>query len=254
MKTAGRAALLLCLALLSCGRPERNTGLESWTRAGTLLNERVYDGHRRTFYCDCAFTASRRVRCRVGAGERARRVEWEHIVPASRFGRTFDDWEADRSWGCALPEGIRRVFGIRCVTASARSNLRKRSREYRLMESDLYNLVPAVGLINQKRANLPYGEIPGEVRGFGPCDFEVDGERAEPPGRVRGDIARTYLYMARAYPGRVRLLEEELRMFGRWDREDPVDGWECERCRRIEAVQKSRNPVVEDRCRAAGMW
>ncbi len=115
----------------------------------------------------------------------------------------------------------------------------------------MYNLVPAIGLINQKRSNLPYGDISGEARQFGRCDFEVNDQLAEPAPAVRGDIARTYFYMAGAYPEHMRLSAVEQELFTRWDRQDPVDEWECVRFQRIQRVQRSRNPVLEQACAAA---
>ena len=112
----------------------------------------------------------------------------------------------------------------------------------------MYNLVPAVGFINQKRSNLPYGEIPGEKRKFGSCDFEVENGLVEPLPNIRGNIARIYFYMNNAYPDRIKLNKEELKMFKAWDRSDPVDKWECTRCRRIERLQGNENPVLKKAC------
>ena len=119
------------------------------------------------------------------------------------------------------------------------------------MESDMYNLVPAVGLINQKRSNLRYGLISGEKRAFGSCDFEVSGNIAEPAPEIRGDIARIYFYMNNAYPERIKLDSKEKKMLLKWDKSDPVDKWECERCRRIERLQGNENTFVKDACRKA---
>lgn len=69
------------------------------------------------------------------------------------------------------------------------------------MESDLYNLVPAVGEINGLRSNYSFAMIPGEKREFGACDMEMKDRKAEPPPEVKGDIARTYYYMHWAYSG-----------------------------------------------------
>lgn len=138
-----------------------------------------------------------------------------------------------------LPTLIQNITGLKCRKTSSRTNLRRKSKAYRLIESDMYNLVPAIGLINQKRSNLNYGIVPGEKRAFGSCDFEVSGNIVEPAPEIRGDIARTYFYMRDAYPDRVKLTPEEERRFKKWDKSDPVDNWECERCRRIEKLQNN---------------
>ncbi len=117
------------------------------------------------------------------------------------------------------------------------------------MESDMYNLAPAVGLINQKRAAKEYGIIFGEKREFGSCDFEVSAQCVEPREDIRGQIARAYLYMAAAYPKRVRLTAKERAMFTEWDKEYPVSRWECQRARRIKKIQGNINPFVAEKCK-----
>lgn len=248
-------ALFLPLLLAACFFGDKgNTTVERYAEATDLLEAEVYQDHRRTFYCDCAFSKSKRVRCKTGAGTRAKRVEWEHVVPASRFGHTFEEWESSQSWQCRLPRWLQAIPGLKCKKRSGRENARRESREYRYMEADLYNLVPAIGLINQRRSNHAYGIIPGERRDFGRCDFEVTSEAAEPTDSVRGDIARTVWYMAWAYPDRITVSGPERRMLEDWDAADPIDGWECERCRRIEAIQGNENPFVADPCRDRGLW
>ncbi len=69
------------------------------------------------------------------------------------------------------------------------------------MESDLYNLIPAIGEINGLRSNYSFAMISGEKREFGTCDMEIENRKAEPRPEVRGNIARIYLYMNWAYPG-----------------------------------------------------
>ncbi len=101
--------------------------------------------------------------------------------------------------------------------------------KFRYMESDLYNLVPAVGEINGLRSNYSFAMIPGEKRAFGKCDMEIEGRKAEPPPGKRGDIARTYFYMGWAYPGHGIISKKNRKLFEAWDKGDPVDEWECER-------------------------
>ena len=72
------------------------------------------------------------------------------------------------------------------------------------MEADLYNLQPTIGEINQQRQNFKMSIIPGEKRNFGKCDFEVQNKFVEPSPNIRGDIARTYFYMADTYSKYIR--------------------------------------------------
>jgi len=96
--------------------------------------------------------------------------------------------------------------------------------------------------------------IPGEKREFGKCDMEIEGRKAEPPPKKRGNIARTYLYMDWAYPGHGIISKNNRKLFKAWDKQDPVDAWECERCKRIERIQNNENPFVKEACQAEGLW
>lgn len=200
---------------------ERNTKFQSFSKSKKVLLNKIYQDHRMTFYCDCDFTIKKDVIHSNGyvpkkKWKRAHRLEWEHIVPAHTFGRSFPEWQ----------------YG----------------------QSDLYNLVPAVGEINGLRSNYRFGIIPGEKREFGDCDMEIEKGKAEPPPHVRGNIARTYFYMNWAYPGYRIMSQEDNELFQAWDEEDPVDDWECQRCRRIEKIQGNENPFVKEACIEAGMW
>jgi len=44
------------------------------------------------------------------------------------------------------------------------------------------------------------------------------------------------------------------KLFEVWDREDPVDEWECERAREIEQIQRNENPFVKGVCVERGLW
>jgi deoxyribonuclease-1 len=86
--------------------------------------------------------------------------------------------------------------------------------------------------------------IPGVKREFGACDVEIENRKIEPRPKIRGDIARTYLYMDWAYPGHGIISRSNQKLFAAWNREDPVDDWERERARRIEGIQGNRNPFI----------
>jgi len=113
------------------------------------------------------------------------------------------------------------------------------------MEGDLHNLQPAIGEINGDRSNYRFSMLAGEERLYGKCDFEVDfkGRKAEPRPTVRGDIARTYLYMADKY--NLPLSRQQRRLFEVWTKSDPVDPWERQRNRLIARVQGDSNPYIE---------
>lgn len=124
--------------------------------------------------------------------------------------------------------------------------------KFRYMESDLYNLVPAVGEINGLRSNYSFAMTPGEKREFGTCDMEIQDRKAEPRPEVGGNIARTYKYINLAYPGDGMISNKNRKLLDERDREDPVDRWECEWARRIEQIQGNGNPFLKQACEEAG--
>jgi deoxyribonuclease-1 len=87
--------------------------------------------------------------------------------------------------------------------------------------------------------------ISGEAHAFGRCDLEIEDQKIEPRPAIRGDIARSYFYMNAAYPERGIVSAKNQKLFEAWDKEDPVDAWECERVRRIEQLQGNKNPFVK---------
>lgn len=64
--------------------------------------------------------------------------------------------------------------------------------------------------------------LEGEPRVYGQCDFEVNfiEKKAEPQPSVKGDIARTYFYMADRY--NLKLPKQQMRLLQVWDKSDPV--------------------------------
>ena len=56
------------------------------------------------------------------------------------------------------------------------------------------------------------------------------------------------MYMDSAYPGRGIISKKNRKLFEAWNKIDPVDGWECDRAKRIERIQGNRNDVVIGNC------
>jgi len=112
------------------------------------------------------------------------------------------------------------------------------------MEADLYNLYPTIGEVNGLRSNFAMAILPGEPRDYGSCDVEIKDKKIEPRPKIRGDIARTYLYMNWAYPDRLYISRRTNRLFTTWDKIDPVDEWERERAEMIRKIQGNSNPFI----------
>lgn len=193
-----------------------------------------------TFYCGCAYSITNKS---TGSGKtdlascgydprsnrtRANRIEWEHVFPAARIGENLACWNEGNEL-CDKP-------GRECCE--------KVNEAFEYAASDLNNLVPAIGEVNGDRGKLPFGEIPGEKRDYGQCDFEIDRVKdiVEPKEDIRGNIARIYLYMSDTYS--LPLTENEIKMFEEWNREDRPDQNELERNTRIRNFQGLGNQYV----------
>ena len=203
---------------------------QDFNEAKSLL-KRLYPSGQE-IYCGCNYNLDRvpridRTACGFkGQGARSQRIEWEHVVPASVFGRHFVEWTKGHPdcWQSGHME-------------KGRACARKTSAEFRYMEADLYNLLPAVGTLNGARSDYAYGEIKGEAREFGGCDFEVSRQIVEPRPEIRGDLARIYFYMDAQYPGFNIITKENTGLLAAWDRDDPMDEYERVRLSKIAKQQ-----------------
>jgi deoxyribonuclease-1 len=165
-------------------------------------------------------------------------VTWARVIPSSRFGRTLECWQAPAAFlECHTRRGLK--SGLDCC--------RMVDEQFERMECDLMNVRPAVAKLAADRANAPFGEVEGESREFGRCNFEVQGRVAEPDPSDHGEIARTYLYFEAVW--HMTLTAAERERYERWDKEDPPDAWEHERNRRIAQIQGVGNTFVEAHAR-----
>ena len=175
--------------------------------------------------------------------KRAKRVEWEHVVPAENFGRSFSEWR----------EGNAQCVDNKGKSFKGRKCAGKMNVQYRYMQADMFNLFPAIGAVNAMRSNYNFTMLPGVVSEFGSCPMKIDNRKAEPPVSARGRIARTYMYMDKTYP-KYSMSKQQKQLMSAWDKSYPVSAWECKRVKRIEALQKSLNPITQSRCETAGLW
>lgn len=111
---------------------------------------------------------------------------------------------------------------------------------------DLHHLRPADAGANNARGSLPFGEVASGV------DWSVGGSRRgddaggtrvfEPRAGVRGDVARSMLYMHVRYG--LSLSADQVDLFQAWSAADAVDTDELTRSLVVEARQGHANPFV----------
>lgn len=238
---------LALAALFSSFAFATNQEVESFSKAKKLLETEVYNNHRTTIYCSAEFDSNKKVTAPEGFTttkylKRSKKVEWEHIVPAENFGRTFSEWREGHKL-CKNNKG-KAFKGRRCAE--------KVNTEYRYMQSDMYNLYPAIGAVNALRSNYNFTMLPASKSDFGSCAMKIDDRKAEPPEGVRGQIARTYLYMEDTYK-RYSMSKAQRQLMNVWDKMYPVTAWECLRAEKIYKIQSNENKIVKSRCDLKGI-
>ncbi len=193
-------------------------------RDAKIAMYQLYSDHMITFYCGCDFTTSHTIDL-VGCGlpvlKTRIKTEAEHIVPASHFGKKMACWKQ-----------------------GGRDLCNKKDTAFQKAEGDLINLVPAIGYINQRRSDYHFGEVSGEKREFGACDFEINKltRTAEPPPHLLGFIARITLYMDSIYG--IGLRNAEIDKLKAQSIAYPPTDWEILRDQRIAKIQGNHNPFV----------
>lgn len=132
------------------------------------------------------------------------------------------------------------------------------------MYSDLFQIYPTDGWVNNKRGNFPYGEVNNaswtSMNGskLGACSYSgYNGTVFEPIDGYKGDLARTYFYMATRYFGEdgswpgsdmtngAQPLEWALNLLYDWHTQDPVSQKEINRNNAIYQIQDNRNPFID---------
>lgn len=132
--------------------------------------------------------------------QRAKIIEWEHIMPAHNFGKHLPCWKQGGRKKC------------------------QKDKTFKKMEADLQNLVPSIGEINDDRSNYRFAESSKRLRftQYGNCKVFTDfkGKRFYPANYSKGWIARSYLYMSKTY--KIRLSNQERRLMEAWDKQYPM--------------------------------
>ncbi|GEM_PF-1481397 len=216
----------------STSKDFKRTNSLTFSQSKKFLKQ-IYGDHQVTFYCGCEYKYDKNGDEDINAkkcgykprnplnkeGEtnpRTTRIEWEHMFPAENFGRHLPCWKEGGRKGCAKDD------------------------KFNEMESDMRNLVPAIGELNGDRSNLRYGANKPKIGQYGECNFQVDfdADRAYVRDEVKGDIARAYFHMSKQYD--IQLSDQEKKMMKAWDKLDPIDEWEKKKNERIDSILKSK--------------
>lgn len=221
--------------------PFQSAGAKAPTNFGEAkrLAKQIYADNRFTFYCGCKYDKHGKVDLKSCGYQiqsdkrRARRLEWEHIVPVSLWGKELSCWN---NFACCKKNK-------RCY--KGRACCRDKDKRFALMEADLHNLVPEIGELNALRSNYAFNLLPHVSQGhIGVCQFKIDQKRrqVEPRDSVKGMVARAYLYMRDTYG--IPLSESQILLFKTWHRKYPPSLWEVARNYRIAKIQGNFNPYV----------
>lgn len=150
--------------------------------------------------------------------------------------------------------------------------------------SDAFHLYPTDGRVNGQRSNYPYGEcangtrLPnnGNVQALGRLGSSTftgfSGTVFEPDDEYKGDLARSYFYMATCYNSIVSgwtsgngkdffagnsypvFKSWAIELLLKWTRQDEVSQKEIDRNEGIYEFQKNRNPFIDHPELAEHIW
>lgn len=208
----------------------------TWRSTKNTADDQVYFNGGKTFYCGCLWASDKD---NDGSGKpnlascgyeapssytsRSKRIEWEHVVPASLLpANEFPCWK----------EG-------------GREKCEKESPEARAMIYDLHNLVPAIGQVNALRSNDLYTVLEDsapDITTFGACKAQDSKNGFEPAKEQKGDVARIWFYMEMRYGLKIPLETRDLLLL--WHKIDPISQEEIDRNGLIYRAQGNSNPFV----------
>ena len=140
------------------------------------------------------------------------------------------------------------------------------------MYTDLFQVMPTDGFVNNKRGNLPYGLVGAvdwtsqngtrtgmaNVQGY-------SGTVCEPIDAFKGDVARNYFYMLTRYKDEAVSWNSDMLANGdlsnwaeylllQWHQNDPVDTKEQARNNAVFALQGNRNPYIDHPEWVVSVW
>lgn len=240
--------LLSLFLLIGIVQANGNTKIKSFSKAKKLMKNKIYNTTdlKIAFYSQCTYESKKmknnkyklvvnKASCnytpRKAKNKRSNYIEWEHIVPAHAFGHALTCWNTGND-RCYSKKTDKNYKGRRCCN--------KVSKEFKLMQADMYNLVPAIGELNGDRSNFSFTQLSGEPRRYGKVNFEVDfkDKKVEPPEFSKGQIARTYLYFKKTYD--LSISKKQLKLYKVWNKQYPMTDKERLIYKKIEKIQGNK--------------
>lgn len=156
-------------------------------------------------------------------------------------GTSFFCQEPFSSKGFLLTDGyVYPLSQVRRALECGTSSQCKSDNRYRQIASDLHNIVPVSSRIEMSRRNALYENL-GTGSTVDECGIRESAQFFEPPGAVKGDIARTVAYMVSTYD---LPWAGAHRVFTGWNKIDPPDDRELTRHRKVAEIQGNENPFV----------
>ena len=196
----------------------------------------IFSNHSKTLYCGCAYNSKHNVdlrSCHMDSAsdkKRAHIVEVEHIVAADTLGHQLSCWQTT-----ICEHHGKHYKGRKCCEKS--------DYHFRQMESELYNLWPAVGLVNIARSNYLYAEVDSTDKFYG-CDFKINksSKEVEPANKVKGIVARATLFMSDKY--HIPLVENKRQLYLSWNKAFRPSKWEKEWALKVAEIEGYSNPYI----------
>lgn len=207
----------------------------SFPKAKSIVYK-IFSKHPQTLYCNCRFDSKHQIdlhSCHMESvinKKRAHIAEIEHILAADMFGHNLSCWQ----------NSICEHHG---KTYKGRKCCEKMDGKFRQIESELYNLWPAVGLVNIARSNYSYGMVDSDEKFYG-CDFKINRitHEVEPSDTAKGIVARATLFMSNKY--QIPLSDDKRQLYLQWHKKYPPTIWGKEWASQIALIEGYNNSYI----------
>lgn len=160
----------------------------------------------KTFYCQALFDPAKgyALACPQGWSKEDCAVEWDHIVPAALLAKTLPCSQKN-----SCPWNPHQSYRKCCQETSV---------EFAFREANVVNLMPSLRKMNRAKSHFLPGIVLDKpfVRTVCGVKFDKKTQTFEPPDRLKGWIARIYLYMDELYD--LPLSEHQRKLLRDWDR------------------------------------